>query len=75
LEASTTSKENMAGLENLTPELKNAYNCFNMRLNRIVERINVQIDETNIRNLKEERTDLEKQEGEVDLKEEVEEVE
>jgi hypothetical protein len=49
-----------------------AYKCFNMRLNRIVESINVQIDETSVRNLKEERKDSTEQEGEEDLKEEVE---
>jgi hypothetical protein len=27
---------------------RKAYKCFNLRLNRIVERINVQIDETSV---------------------------
>jgi hypothetical protein len=52
-----------------------AYKCFNMRLNRIVESINVQIDETSVQNPKEERKDSTEQEGEEDLKEEVEEAE
>jgi hypothetical protein len=52
-----------------------AYKCFNMRLKRRVEGINVQIDETSVWNPKEERKDSAEQEGEEDLKEEVEEEE
>jgi hypothetical protein len=46
-----------------------AYTCLNMRLNRIVENINVHIDDTSVRNPKEENKDSKEQEGEEDLKE------
>jgi hypothetical protein len=36
---------------------RKAYRCFNMTVNKIVERINVQIDETSVPNPKEERKD------------------
>jgi hypothetical protein len=46
-----------------------AYTCFNLRFNRIVERINVPIGKARVRKPKEERKYLAEQEGEEDLKE------
>jgi len=47
------------------------YKCFNMRLNRIVERINVQIDEIRVWKTKEENKGSIEKEWEEDLREEV----
>jgi hypothetical protein len=84
LEASATSKENMVGLESLIPQVEKgifvgysrksrAYKCFNIRLNKILERINVNIDETNVRKDREGRKYSEEKEEVEQLK--VEEVE
>jgi hypothetical protein len=84
-ETSAISKNKTKGLKNLTPELTNKYlsstqgqrteyKCFNMRLNKIVENNNVQIDETSLRKAKEERKDTREKEGEEDLKEKVEKI-
>jgi hypothetical protein len=51
------------------------YKCFNLRLNRIVESINVHINDDSVWNSKEESKDFVEQEEEEDLKEEVEEEE
>jgi hypothetical protein len=49
---------------------RKAYKFFNMRLNRIVESINVMVDETDGRNTKESRKDSVERDQEEDLKEE-----
>jgi hypothetical protein len=49
---------------------RKAYKCFNPRLNKIMESINVTIDETNVRKGKEGRKDSEEKDDEEDLKEE-----
>jgi hypothetical protein len=86
LEANATSKGKTVGLENLILELIKAhwlgtqakgnpskwkaYKCFNLRLNKIVESINVTIDETNGWKIKEENKDLVEHNHQEDLKEE-----
>ena len=47
---------------------RKAYKCFNLRLDRIVEIINVTIDETDGRKIKESSKDLVEQDHEEDLK-------
>jgi hypothetical protein len=64
LEANATSKEKMAEWESLTlvwtneylliTQVRKAYKCYNLRLNKIVESINVTIDETDRLESKEE---------------------
>jgi hypothetical protein len=49
---------------------RKAYKCFNLRLNRIVESINVMIDESNGRKIKERSKDLVERDQEEDVKEE-----
>jgi hypothetical protein len=46
------------------------YNCCNLRLNKIVESINVKIDEADVPKIKEERKNPNEQEREEELKEE-----
>jgi hypothetical protein len=52
-----------------------AYKCYNLRLNKIVENINVNIDETNVIKIREERRNSKRQEEEEEVKEEAKEPE
>jgi hypothetical protein len=47
-----------------------AYKCYNIRLNNIVESINVNIDEKDVSKIKEERKNSKEWEEEEELKEE-----
>jgi hypothetical protein len=49
---------------------RKAYKCYNLRLNRIVESINVNIHETNVVETREERRNSKEKEAEEELKEE-----
>jgi hypothetical protein len=49
---------------------RKAYKCFNPRINKIMENINVMIDETYVRKSKEGNTYSEVQDDEEDMKEE-----
>jgi hypothetical protein len=67
LEANATSKEKMEEWESLTREYKGVpvgysstritYKCYNLRLNKVVENINVRIDEKGRSELKEEENE------------------
>jgi hypothetical protein len=84
LEANATSKEKMAEWESLTlvykgvlvgySSTRKAYKCYNLRLNKVVESINVTIDETGGRESKEEENESVEQLYEEEAKELEEEV-